>query len=63
MLTDLVRGRIGFTGTVVSDYNGIGWAQTRQRVASSATKVGALEQQPVRCSGADRLLSELGHQG
>jgi beta-glucosidase-like glycosyl hydrolase len=33
---------MGFTGTVVSDYNGIGWAQTRQHVASSPEEVGAL---------------------
>jgi beta-glucosidase len=42
VLTDLLRGRMGFTGTVVSDYNGIGWAQTRQLVAASAEEVGAL---------------------
>jgi beta-xylosidase len=42
VLTDLLRGRLGFTGTVVSDYNGIGWAQTRQLVASSPEEVGAL---------------------
>lgn len=42
VLTDLLRGRFGFTGTVVSDYNGIGWAQTRQLVASSPEEVGAL---------------------
>jgi beta-xylosidase len=42
VLTDLLRDRMGFTGTVVSDYNGISWAQTRQCVASSAEQVGAL---------------------
>jgi beta-glucosidase len=42
VLTDLLRGRLGFTGTVVSDYNGIGWAESRQLVASSAEEVGAL---------------------
>jgi beta-glucosidase len=42
VLTDLLRGRLGFTGTVVSDYNGIGWAETRQLVASSPEEVGAL---------------------
>jgi beta-glucosidase len=42
VLTDLLRGRLGFTGTVVSDHNGIGWAQTRQLVASSPEEVGAL---------------------
>jgi beta-glucosidase len=42
VLTDLLRGRMGFTGTVVSDYNGVGWAQTRQLVAATAEEVGAL---------------------
>jgi beta-xylosidase len=42
VLTDLLRGRMGFTGTVVSDYNGISWAQTRQLVATSAEQAGAL---------------------
>jgi beta-glucosidase len=42
VLTDLLRDRMGFTGTVVSDYNGIGWAQTRQLVAATAEEVGAL---------------------
>ena len=42
VLTDLLRGQMGFTGTVVSDYNGVGWAQTRQLVADSAEEVGAL---------------------
>jgi beta-glucosidase len=42
VLTDMLRGRMGFTGTVVSDYNGIGWAQTRQLVAPSPEDVGAL---------------------
>jgi beta-glucosidase len=42
VLTDLLRGRMGFTGTVVSDYNGVGWAQTRQRVADTPEQIGAL---------------------
>ena len=42
VLTRLLRGRLGFTGTVVSDYVGVGWAQTRQRVATTAEEVGAL---------------------
>ncbi len=42
VLTGLLRGRMGFTGTVVSDYNGIGWAESRQLVASSPEEVGAL---------------------
>lgn len=27
ILTDLFRGRMGFTGTAVSDYNGLGLAR------------------------------------
>ena len=42
ILTDLLRGRMGFTGTVVSDYNGVGWAQTRQLVAQTPEEIGAL---------------------
>jgi len=42
ILTDMLRGRMGFRGTVVSDYNGIGWAQTRQLVASTPGDIGAL---------------------
>jgi beta-xylosidase len=42
VLTDLLRGRMGFTGTVVSDYNGVGWAQTRQLVAATPEDIGAL---------------------
>jgi beta-glucosidase len=42
ILTDLLRGRMGFTGTVVSDYNGVGWAQTRQLVAPTPEDIGAL---------------------
>jgi beta-glucosidase len=42
VLTDLLRGRMGFTGTVVSDYNGVGWAQTRQLVADTPEDIGAL---------------------
>ena len=42
VLTDLLRGRMGFTGTVVSDYVGVAWAQTRQRAAATREEVGAL---------------------
>lgn len=42
ILTDLLRGRMGFTGTVVSDYNGVGWAQTRQLIANTPEEAGAL---------------------
>lgn len=40
VLTDLLRGRMGFTGTVVSDYNGVGWAQTRQPASLPLAIVG-----------------------
>jgi beta-glucosidase len=42
VLTKLLRGRMGFTGTVVSDYVGVGWAQMRQLVAASPEEVGSL---------------------
>jgi beta-glucosidase len=42
VLTDLLRGRMGFTGTVVSDYVGVAWAQTRQLAAETPEEVGAL---------------------
>jgi beta-glucosidase len=42
VLTKLLRQRMGFTGTVVSDYVGVGWAQTRQRAAATPEEVGAL---------------------
>jgi len=42
ILTKLLRGRLGFNGTVVSDYVGIGWAQTRQLVAHTAEEVSFL---------------------
>jgi beta-glucosidase len=42
VLTDMLRGRMGFTGTVASDYNGVGWAQTRQLVADTPEDIGAL---------------------
>lgn len=42
VLTKLLRERMGFRGTVVSDYVGVGWAQTRQRVADTPEEIGAL---------------------
>jgi beta-xylosidase len=42
VLTKLLRQRMGFSGTVVSDYVGVGWAQTRQRVADTPEEIGAL---------------------
>jgi beta-glucosidase len=41
-LTGLLRERLGFTGTVVSDYVGVGWAQTRQCVAATPEEIGVL---------------------
>ena len=42
VLTDLLRRRLGFTGTVVSDYAGVAWAHTRQRAAASPEEIAAL---------------------
>ena len=42
VLTDLLRDRMGFTGTVVSDYVGVAWAHTRQHAAATPEEVGAL---------------------
>jgi hypothetical protein len=36
VLTDLLRDRMGFTGTTVSDYVAVGFLQSRQRVAVTA---------------------------
>ena len=38
----LLRGQMGFTGTVVSDYFGVGWAQTRQLATATPEEAGAL---------------------
>ncbi|RXZ67041.1 glycoside hydrolase family 3 N-terminal domain-containing protein [Agromyces albus] len=42
VLTDLLRGRMGFTGSVVSDYGTVDSLHTRQGVASSLSKAGEL---------------------
>jgi beta-xylosidase len=42
VLTDLLRGRMGFTGTVVSDYGAVAWAQTRHLVAANPEEVASL---------------------
>ncbi|MGN9847199.1 glycoside hydrolase family 3 N-terminal domain-containing protein [Nonomuraea sp. H19] len=42
VLTDLLRGRMGFTGSVVSDYSTVEWLHTRQGVASSLAEAGEL---------------------
>jgi beta-xylosidase len=42
ILTDLLRDRMGFTGTTVSDYVAVGFLQMRQRVAETAEEAGAL---------------------
>jgi beta-glucosidase len=42
ILTRLLRDRMGFTGTAVSDYVAVGFLQSRQRVAESAEQAGTL---------------------
>jgi beta-glucosidase len=42
MLTDLLRGKYGFTGTVVSDYFSVGFLQTLHAVAGSPGEAAAL---------------------
>jgi beta-glucosidase len=42
ILTDLLRDRMGFTGTTVSDYVAVGWVHTRQRAAATAEEAGGL---------------------
>jgi beta-glucosidase len=42
ILTGLLRGRMGFTGSVVSDYASVEFLHTRQRVAASPWEAGVL---------------------
>lgn len=42
VLTDLLRGRMGFTGAVTADYSTIEWLQTRHRVAETLQQAGVL---------------------
>jgi beta-glucosidase len=42
ILTNLLRGRIGFTGSVVADYASVEFLHTRQRVAASPQEAGVL---------------------
>jgi beta-glucosidase len=42
VLTDMLRGKMGFTGTTVSDYVAIGFLQVRQRVAATPEEAGSL---------------------
>jgi beta-xylosidase len=42
VLTDMLRGRMGFTGTTVSDYVAVGFLHTRQKVAGTPEEAGAL---------------------
>nr|WP_228768921.1 glycoside hydrolase family 3 N-terminal domain-containing protein [Mycolicibacterium malmesburyense]CRL76040.1 xylosidase/arabinosidase [Mycolicibacterium malmesburyense] len=42
LLTTLLRDRLGFTGTTVSDYVAVQFLQTRQRVAETAQDAGVL---------------------
>ncbi|MBE1537152.1 beta-glucosidase family protein [Actinomadura algeriensis] len=63
LLTDLLRGELGFTGAVVSDYFGISFLESRHRVAGSRGEAGALalragidvELPTVRCYGEPLL--------
>lgn len=63
LLTDLLRGELGFTGAVVSDYFGISFLESRHRVAGSRGEAGALalragvdvELPTVRCFGEPLL--------
>lgn len=42
ILTDLLRGRMGFTGSVVSDYGTVDMLHNRQGVASTVSEAGEL---------------------
>ncbi|MBZ3900374.1 glycoside hydrolase family 3 N-terminal domain-containing protein [Streptomyces griseiscabiei] len=42
LLTDLLRGRMGFDGSVVSDYGTVEWLATRQFVADTVAEAGIL---------------------
>jgi beta-xylosidase len=42
VLTDMLRDKMGFTGTTVSDYVAVGFLQSRQRVAETPEEAGAL---------------------
>ncbi|WP_105975658.1 glycoside hydrolase family 3 N-terminal domain-containing protein [Streptomyces geranii] len=42
ILTELLRDRMGFTGTVVADYMTIEWLASRQRVAADNQEAGVL---------------------
>lgn len=42
LLRDLLRGRMGLTGPVVSDYSTVEWLRTRQGIAESDAEAGAI---------------------
>ncbi|MCX5356239.1 glycoside hydrolase family 3 C-terminal domain-containing protein [Streptomyces mirabilis] len=42
ILTELLRERMGFTGTVVADYMTIEWLASRQRIAADSQEAGVL---------------------
>ena len=42
VLSDMLRDRMGFTGTTVSDYVAIGFLHTRQKVAATPEEAGLL---------------------
>jgi beta-xylosidase len=66
LLTDLLRGRLGFDGVVVADYFAVSFLETTQRVAGSPAEAAALaltagidvELPTVRCYG-EPLLDQL----
>lgn len=41
-LTDLLRGRMGFEGSVVSDYSTVEWLATRQHIAATPVEAAVL---------------------
>lgn len=63
LLTQLLRGEWGFTGTVVADYFGIGFLETLHRLAATPAEAGRLaleagidvELPTVRCYGDAQL--------
>ena len=42
VLTDMLRGKMGFTGTTVSDYVAVGFLHNRQNVAATPEEAGVL---------------------
>ncbi|MFG2369240.1 beta-glucosidase [Streptomyces mirabilis] len=59
ILTELLRERMGFTGTVVADYMTIEWLASRQRVAADSQEAGVL----ALAAGLDVELPEIAGYG